>query len=679
SSATGWLFAIDTGDSDRIEFVSRNDTVNVASNDSVVGTTEWQHVAITADRDGFLTFYVDGDIAGSSNISSTASENWNRTSGTYKIGLDRTAVDEFGGLIDETRIYNRALTPSEVQDLYRWAPGPVAHWKLDENSGTSVYDNSGNGHNSTAFVGNTSWIAGKHGSALSFDGANDHVTIADNDAFTVPSGGQITVEAWIKLNKLNDAQIPISKMKGSNYEWSMQQTAANGAGGGLLTSAGGGYLYAFSSQSLSADRWYHVAFTADTTSEEVYLYVDGVLSGTDTTPSGTQAPNGTANVQIGESDAGTGDFQGSVDDVRIYNYARTPQQIVQDMNAGHPAPGSPVGSAVGHWKFDEGYGDTAHDSSPQGNNNDLGGSGEDCSDGGTPCPTWTNDGKFGKALYFDDSSDYVEVADNTDYEFAAGQSYSISLWYQDDYDYPTNTGLVTKGYHDDSQNCPFYLLRIVPAGQPSLNTRDGTCSNEETTTATTDVTDGNWYHIVALRDSDVNQTRIYVNGVLEDEKTTLDYQVGANSDPLVFMNHYNRYTGGILDEIYIFNSALTADQVKLLYNQGKSAVFGATSTDSSNSPSFSSANSYCPPGQGTACVGPVAEWKMDEKTGQYAQDTSENSNTGTLGSGATTDSADPTWQSAASCHSGACLKFDGSDDYVDIGTSSSLQPSNLTV
>jgi hypothetical protein len=40
----------------------------------------------------------------------------------------------------------------------------------------------------------------------------------------------------------------------------------------------------------------------------------------------------------------------------MYNYARTPTQVIEDMNGGHPAGGSPIGSQVIYWKLDEGYG-----------------------------------------------------------------------------------------------------------------------------------------------------------------------------------------------------------------------------------------------------------------------------------------------------------------------------------
>ncbi len=69
----------------------------------------------------------------------------------------------------------------------------------------------------------------------------------------------------------------------------------------------------------------------------------------------------------------------------------------------------------------------------------------------------------------------------------------------------------------------------------------------------------------------------------------------------------------------------------------------------------------------TRDLGLVGSWKFDEGNGITADDSSGNSNTGTLFN-------NPTWQSSTNCKSGVCLSFDGSDDYVDVGNKSSLDP-----
>ena len=116
-------------------------------------------------------------------------------------------------------------------------------------------------------------------------------------------------------------------------------------------------------------------------------------------------------------------FEGKIDDVKIYNYARTSEQIIEDMNAGHPAGGSPVGSPVAYWKFDEGFSDTAYDE--LGNNNgtlDAGSSGDNTDES----EMWSLDGKLGKAMEFDGTDDYVSTTNQTALEDL--ESITVSAW-----------------------------------------------------------------------------------------------------------------------------------------------------------------------------------------------------------------------------------------------------------
>ena len=60
----------------------------------------------------------------------------------------------------------------------------VGHWKLDEGSGTTAYDSSGNGFDGT-LVGDTKWVAGKYGAAVEVDGNGDYVEIPPIGIFRV--------------------------------------------------------------------------------------------------------------------------------------------------------------------------------------------------------------------------------------------------------------------------------------------------------------------------------------------------------------------------------------------------------------------------------------------------------------------------------------------------------------
>jgi len=79
--------------------------------------------------------------------------------------------------------------------------GLVAAYSFDEGSGTSINDLSGNGNNGTLINGPT-WAAGEYGSALSFDGTNDYVSIPDATSLQFGSG-PFTVSAWVSMGQVN--------------------------------------------------------------------------------------------------------------------------------------------------------------------------------------------------------------------------------------------------------------------------------------------------------------------------------------------------------------------------------------------------------------------------------------------------------------------------------------------
>lgn len=84
-------------------------------------------------------------------------------------GINTVGTQEFLGVIDEVRVYNRTLSPTEVSDrynggtgLYGYAEtGLVAGWHLDESSGTIAADYSGNSNTASKATGTQTWVTGK--------------------------------------------------------------------------------------------------------------------------------------------------------------------------------------------------------------------------------------------------------------------------------------------------------------------------------------------------------------------------------------------------------------------------------------------------------------------------------------------------------------------------------------
>src|SRR3989344_3881264 len=99
----------------------------------------WTHIAATYDGASIM-IYKNGDQV--KKVSLTGS--MVNSAHPLDIGHGFVGTDYyFLGKIDEARIYNRVLTPAEIQSLYNWAPGPVGYWKMDENTGTNINDSSG--------------------------------------------------------------------------------------------------------------------------------------------------------------------------------------------------------------------------------------------------------------------------------------------------------------------------------------------------------------------------------------------------------------------------------------------------------------------------------------------------------------------------------------------------------
>ncbi|MBD3365719.1 hypothetical protein GF360_00005, partial [candidate division WWE3 bacterium] len=579
----------------------------------------WTHVSAKYDgtqTSSAMSLYINGKQATTEESNSGTYIAMSNTSSPFLMGKYYTSYGN--GSIDEVRIYNRALSPAEVRALYEYAPGPVAHWKFDDGTGTEAADSSGNGNTGTLTNGPT-WTAGKYGKALSFDGTDDYVTKGYTENLKLGNNG--TIEAWVNpINTSNNTHSIVSYGNVSGYTTGY---LLNQYGTSLSLYWKTGSPIATVSNFFSKNTWTHLAVKNSAGNLEIFK--DGILvatadSGGEITDDHATYIGGAVSNYFSEA---------LIDDVRIYNYARSQKQIIEDMNAGHPAGGSPVGSQVGYWKFDEGYGDTANDSSIHGNNGDLGGSGEDCSDGGTGCPSWSNEGRFGKALDFNSSeTDNVSIGD------LGTNIGSVCFW--------TNLDSTTEKIID------------LDGGTHYIQASSGTVTGEGFSSPTVylngkegSTIDTNWNHICITTATSFDANAVTVGKVGSD------------------------YLDGMVDELKIYSYELSEDEVRVEYNRGKALVLGAQGTDPSDGSTSSNSDlsKYCVPGDTSTCRAPVGEWLFDEGTGTTAYDSSGNGNDGTLTNG-------PVWSAGKV---GKGLSFDGSDDYVESDSPGIIGTGELTV
>lgn len=488
-----------------------------------------------------------------------------------------------------------------------------------------------------------------------------------SDGFESASASWSTSEQWIgmaaELSVESSGQPHIlSKYdtSGSNGGYKLYMENDGDITCGVDTNNSGFPLDSVTSTEATYDdnQWHHLACIKDNSG--MHLYIDGVKVASDTsiTTTGTYA-NDKA-LYIGTNGDGVSNpWHGSLDNIKIYNYARTQQQVVQSMNGDHPAPGSPIGSAVVHYRLDEGYGTTINNVGNAG----IGSSGVFGT--GNSAPIWSNDGKFGKAIRFDGTGDFIRVGSTAGLNLTGDMT--ISVWIKSDVA-QANKGIV--GKYSSTGNQRGYLLASENLAASRKITwiyqqNTGSFSSAQTLTSTSNVLDGTWKHIVVTYEPST-RAAIYINGKLDAETTAnVPSSIASNTANFVIGNHDTSAANsfnGLIDEIKVYNFAFTNEQVLIEYNQGKAIVLGAGSTGvGGTSPSNSASREYCIPGDNSECNSPVGEWLFDEGSGTTAYSTSGTGNgtmnnfTGRFG-----------WSQGKF---GGAMLFDGSDDRIEINSS----------
>ncbi len=300
--------------------------------DVIIPESEWVQAVLTYDGNN-AKIYLNGVLKDTHGT--TISGGLSSSTDAIRIGQRADIGNDryFNGSIDSVRIYNRALSAEEVRYHYNKG-GPVAEWKFDEGSGQTAFDESWNNNDGT--LGATSgveasdptWVEGKYGGALSFDGGDDYVLVAHDGSLMFKSGN-FSVGVWGNPANMSGYTGLISADDNSDSTWR------------IIRNDGDNHFRAkYSGTTLSysdvlAGDWHYYVFTKNGTILTLYFDGEVVTSGA---CSATHNVDGTELVlgsyRISNAKAGVYIFNGLIDDVRIYNYARTAEQIQMDYNAG---------------------------------------------------------------------------------------------------------------------------------------------------------------------------------------------------------------------------------------------------------------------------------------------------------------------------------------------------------
>ncbi|MDX6689016.1 MAG: hypothetical protein QOG15_473, partial [Solirubrobacteraceae bacterium] len=292
-------------------------TVNVTANASdAVGVSNVQ-------------FKLDGANLGAADTTSPYAVTWDtRTATPGSHTLTAVARD----------LANNTTTSSAVTVTVAAAvPGLVAEYGFEETSGTTATDSSGTGNDGT-ITGATRTSAGRHGSALSFNGTSDWVTIPGSSSLALTTA--FTLEAWVKSNGPGSVdQTVLTKEKPPYMSYQLYAMSSGGSLSSTWRDTNGSYgsddgFFAPSSSPTPAATWTHLAATYDNTT--LRLFMNGTQIASKATTGAIT--NTTAPLRIGGNSVWGEYFSGLIDDVRVYNRALTTTELNTDMNQ---AVGSP--------------------------------------------------------------------------------------------------------------------------------------------------------------------------------------------------------------------------------------------------------------------------------------------------------------------------------------------------
>ncbi len=239
--------------------------------------------------------------------------------------------------------FDPALLTAEGETLMQRAiewgaaidPGLLAHWKMDEGTGSTAADSVGGHHGTLTGPG---WATGQIDGASSFDGSNDFIDVPHDEGLWLT--GELTFTAWINAASFGSGnQTIISKDTpgngASNYwfgTWQNELVFGFFASGAFRTVQTTGL-------GLLPNVWYLLAASFDNATDEVLLYVNGTLLKTGSIA--FEPTTETANLWLGKS-VDNEYWPGRLDDVRIYDRALHASEVSALFTGGGGTVAPPV-------------------------------------------------------------------------------------------------------------------------------------------------------------------------------------------------------------------------------------------------------------------------------------------------------------------------------------------------
>jgi len=575
------------------------------------------------------------DFTSSSNypisFGSWSDVSWSRTIDWYsfKIWNSNTLIRNFipvkknsNSAIGFLDTVNDVFYPNTSTGTFTAGP-EITYDSVGNNNGTL-----GAGTSAPTYLSEDQCVSGK---CLSFNGTSDYVQLSTvNDVKSI--------SMWTFINSTQNAG------------WRYLLDARDGSANGYFANFGIGsdwtkmYVNGISKtvswDNIPKDQWVHLYLEANNTFND--------------------------NINLMSRVSNNENLTGKLDEVKLYPYARTADQIKLDYNSRGSSKGSSVNIGVksntnpslkskliAYYKFDEGGGTIANNS----------GNGGTALNGtfGTGSPTWTNNGKFNKAILFNGTN---SINAGKDSSLNINNEITISCWVNfftlngGSNNYLTHKNTYRTALHGSAGDNPatFGIYAIGSSGSSWFD-------------STSTITPNQYHHLVATLNP--SQVKLYIDGKLSKTFTNTIGTINSSSADNLYFSDGSFGINGSLDELKIYNYALTDEEIKQDYNQGSAIQMGSTNQTINDT---TTSLEYCIPGDTSYCTSPVAEWNFEENTSTIIKDTSGNNFNGLFSTG----NYAPTWTIGKN-NKGAGINFNGESNSSYIGTSfPSTPPTSYT-
>jgi len=425
--------------------------------------------------------------------------------------------------------------------------GMVSWWGGDNNALDMAGTNDG------TLMNGATYATGMVGQAFSFDGVDDYVSVpyASSLDFT---GGDFSIDAWVYPTGIGSYGEGIAGRLASDNSsgWGLAIQGSMYGTAGKLNFMGNNSWVGQSADTILPNTWTHVAITRSGNS--VTYYINGSPSGSFTF---TGNLNNSLAMAIGDMypswPGSVWRFNGHIDEAEFFNRALSTSEIQKIYNAGPEGkcrPCTPPPSGMVSWWMAEN------------NPNDSVGTNDGTLMNGATYAT----GMVGQAFSFDGADDYIDAGNNIN---LANQSFSFSLWAKRA---TTNAEIILgqgiaavhQGLHVGFRTANTFTFDFYSG---TLDVTDATFS------------DSNWHHWAGTYNASTQVRKLYRDGALIGNDVIAHYQgtgaflIGKTTAAAGFSTF-----GGLLDEVQVYNSALTADEIAAIYNARSSGICAPDST-----------------------------------------------------------------------------------------------------